>query len=72
MPSPFRRRHPPGFPNLAGQSPDYVEHQLAVWESTRGHRGKLMSLIVPHLRPEQRAPLADYIASLNSPAVEGP
>lgn len=60
----------PDFPNLAGQDPDYVEHQLTVWEATRGHRGKLMSLIVPHMRPEQRAPLADFIATLKSKPVE--
>lgn len=54
----------PDFPNLAAQNPAYVEHQLAVWENTRGHPGKLMSIIVPRLSPNERAPLADYIASL--------
>lgn len=61
----------PDFPNIAGQDPAYIEHQLEVWEATRGHRGKLMSMIVPRLRPEQRGPLADYIASLNSRPIDG-
>lgn len=60
----------PDFPNLAAQDPAYVEHQLEVWETTRGHPGKLMSIIVPRLGAQERAPLADYIASL--PPVETP
>ncbi len=60
----------PDFPNIASQNPTYVEHQLTVWESTRGHPGKLMSIIVPRLAANERAPLADYIASL--PPVETP
>lgn len=56
----------PDFPNLASQNPAYVEHQLAVWEATRGHPGKLMSLIAPRIRPEQRPLLADYVATLPS------
>lgn len=60
----------PDFPNLAAQDPAYVEQQLTVWEQTRGHPGKLMSMIVPHIAASQRAPLADYIASL--PPVETP
>lgn len=54
----------PDFPNIASQDPAYVEHQLDVWEATRGHPGKLMSMIVPHIGADERAPLADYIASL--------
>ena len=60
----------PDFPNIAAQNPAYVEHELAVWESTRGHPGKLMSIIVPRLTTNERGPLADYIASL--PPVETP
>jgi cytochrome c553 len=60
----------PDFPNLAGQDPDYTERQLAQWEAMRGHRGKLMTLIVPHLRPNRRGPIADYIATLKSRPVE--
>ncbi len=55
----------PDFPNLAAQNPVYVEQQLKTWESVRGHPGKLMSIIVPRLSPDERAPLADYIASLS-------
>lgn len=60
----------PDFPNLAGQDPAYVERQLQLWEKTRGHPGKLMSLIVPHMSPGERAPLADYIASLKPRRVD--
>jgi len=61
----------PDFPNIAGQDPAYVERQLETWEAMRGHPGKLMSLIVPHLKPSERAPLADYIATLKSRPVDG-
>jgi cytochrome c553 len=56
----------PDFPDLAGQDPDYVDVQLANWMETRGHRGKLMTLIVPRIAPAERPALADYIASLPS------
>ncbi|MBR1222165.1 cytochrome c4 [Bradyrhizobium sp. U87765 SZCCT0131] len=55
----------PDFPDIAGQDADYVETQLAVWMETRGHRGKLMSLIAPRIAPDERTALADYIASLS-------
>lgn len=61
----------PDFPNIAGQNPGYVERELATWDMTRKHRGKLMSIIVERIGPEQRAPLADYISSLESRPVEG-
>lgn len=54
----------PDFPRIGGQSADYVEDQLTHWEETRGHRGKLMSMIVPHLQPNERQAVADYVASL--------
>lgn len=54
----------PDFPVVGGQSPEYLDDQLAHWEARRGHPGKLMSLIVPHLAPDERAAVADYIAGL--------
>lgn len=54
----------PDFPVVGGQSPDYLDDQLANWEAQRGHPGKLMSLIAPHLPPDERAAVADYIAQL--------
>ena len=54
----------PDFPVVGGQSPDYLDDQLANWEARRGHPGKLMSLIVPHLAPDEREAVADYIAEL--------
>lgn len=54
----------PPFANIAAQDPDYVEQQLTDWMETRGHPGKLMSMIVPHITPDERAALADYIATL--------
>jgi len=61
----------PDFPNIAGQDPVYVERELDTWDMTRKHRGKLMSIIVERVRPEQRAPLAEYLASLESRPIEG-
>jgi cytochrome c553 len=60
----------PDFPNLAGQDPAYVEHELRNWESLRGHRGKLMSIIAPRLKPEFTGPLADYLATQTSNPVK--
>jgi cytochrome c553 len=54
----------PDFPAVGGQSPDYLDDQLANWEARRGHPGKLMSLIVPHLAADEREAVADYIAEL--------
>jgi cytochrome c553 len=54
----------PDFPVVGGQSPEYLDDQLANWEARRGHPGKLMSLIVPHLAPDERGAVADYIAQL--------
>jgi cytochrome c553 len=54
----------PDFPRLAGQRPDYLENQLATWMSVRAKPGKLMTMIVPHLQPQERAAVADYIAQL--------
>ena len=54
----------PDFPVIGAQSPDYIDAQLATWEANRGHRGKLMSLIVPHLQADERQAVADYIAQL--------
>lgn len=58
----------PDFPRIGGQSPDYLAGQLAHWEDTRGHRGKLMSMIVPHLQPDEREAVVDYIAQLRPDA----
>ena len=61
----------PDFPRIGGQSADYIEGQLAHWEETRGHRGKLMSMIVPHLKPDERQAVADYIAQLRPADLKG-
>ena len=58
----------PDFPRIGGQSPDYIDDQLANWMTTRGRPGKLMSMIVPHLQPDERAAVADYIAQLRPPS----
>lgn len=55
----------PDFPRLAGQRPDYLEHQLETWMAVRAKPGKLMTMIVPHLRPDERAAVADYVAQLH-------
>jgi len=60
----------PDFPNLASQDPAYLENELRDWEQLRGHRGKLMSLIAPRLKPEMIPPIADYLATKSSKAVE--
>jgi cytochrome c553 len=44
----------PDFPRLAGQSPDYLANQLATWMQVRAKPGKPMTMIVPHLRPNER------------------
>ncbi|HEY2660511.1 MAG TPA: c-type cytochrome [Caulobacteraceae bacterium] len=54
----------PDFPQIGGQNPDYLDDQLTHWEQTRGHPGKLMSMIVPHLQPDERQAVADYISQL--------
>jgi cytochrome c553 len=54
----------PDFPHLAGQKAAYIEQQLTNWQATRGGRGKLMTLIVPFLRPADIPALAAYIAQL--------
>lgn len=60
----------PDFPNLASQDPSYLDHELANWEQLRGHRGKLMSLVAPRLKPEMIPPIADYLATKSSKPVE--
>ncbi|WP_342248964.1 c-type cytochrome [Sphingomonas sp. OTU376] len=60
----------PDFPNLASQDPAYLEFELKNWERLRGHRGKLMSIIAPRLKPELAGPLADYLAARPSKPVE--
>ncbi|WOF42993.1 c-type cytochrome [Sphingopyxis indica] len=59
----------PDFPNLAAQDPAYVENELRNWEQIRGHRGKLMSIIVPRLKPELAAAVADFVATQPSKPV---
>lgn len=60
----------PDFPNLAAQDPVYVENELRNWERLRGHRGKLMSIIAPRVKPEMMGPIADYLAGRTSKPVE--
>ncbi|WP_162140526.1 c-type cytochrome [Sphingomonas sp. PR090111-T3T-6A] len=60
----------PDFPNLAAQDPAYIEHELRNWEPLRGHRGKLMSIVAPRVKPELTGPLADYLATLASKPVK--
>jgi cytochrome c553 len=57
----------PDFPRIGGQNPQYVDEQLAGWMARRGHPGKLMSLIVPHLAAANRKAVADYVATLRPP-----
>lgn len=54
----------PDFPRLAGQSAEYLGQQLTSWMAVRGKPGKLMTMIVPHLQPEEREAVADYISQL--------
>ena len=54
----------PDFPRLAGQMPAYTSQQLKDWEAHRGGRGKLMTMIVPHLRAEDIEAVADFIAQM--------
>jgi cytochrome c553 len=54
----------PDFPRLSGQSAEYLDSQLASWMAVRGKPGKLMTMIVPHLQPEERQAVADYISEL--------
>lgn len=55
----------PDFPRIGGQSPDYLDGQLANWMETRGHPGKLMSIVVPRLQADERKAVADYISQLH-------
>jgi cytochrome c553 len=54
----------PDFPKLSGQSAEYLDGQLASWMAIRGKPGKLMTMIVPHLQPNERQAVADYISQL--------
>lgn len=54
----------PDFPKLSGQSAEYLDSQLASWMVVRGKPGKLMTMIVPHLQPDERRAVADYISQL--------
>ena len=54
----------PDFPKLSGQSAEYLDAQLASWMAVRGKPGKLMTMIVPHLQPDERRAVADYISQL--------
>jgi cytochrome c553 len=55
----------PDFPRLSGQSADYLEGQLENWMPIRGKPGKLMTMIVPLLKPNERQAVADYISQLH-------
>lgn len=55
----------PDFPRIGDQKAAYIETQLTQWMQTRAHPGKLMSMIVPHLQPDQRHAVANYIAQLH-------
>jgi cytochrome c553 len=55
----------PDFPKLSGQSAEYLDSQLASWMEVRGKPGKLMTMIVPHLQPDERRAVADYISQLH-------
>ena len=57
---------PPDFPRLAGQQPAYVSTQLHGWLENRGGPAKLMSMIVPHLKPEEMEQVADFLAQLKT------
>ena len=61
----------PDFPRLAAQNADYVDAQLSSWLANRGHRGKLMTMIVPHLSAAERAAVANYVATLRAPPDSG-
>jgi len=54
----------PDFPRLAGQKADYIAKQLTNWMPVRGKPGKLMSLIVPLMKPAEKQAVADFIATL--------
>ena len=54
----------PDFPRLAGQTPAYTALQLQNWEANRGGRGKLMTMIVPHLKPEDIEAVSDFLAQM--------
>ncbi len=56
----------PDFPRLAGQQPAYVSTQLHGWLENRGGPAKLMSMIVPHLKPEEMEEVADFLAQLKA------
>lgn len=60
----------PDFPNLASQDPAYIEYELKNWERLRGHRGKLMSIIAPRVKPEWAGPIAEYLAGRASKPVQ--
>ena len=55
----------PDFPRLASQQPAYLAQQLRDWEPHRGGRGKLMTMIVPHLKKEDIDAVADFIATMH-------
>ncbi|MDH7799057.1 MULTISPECIES: c-type cytochrome [unclassified Beijerinckia] len=55
----------PDFPRLAGQNPEYLEGQLKTWISTRGGRGKLMTIIVGFMKDDDMKDVAAYIATLH-------
>src|SRR6478736_2034490 len=55
----------PDFPRVGGQQPEYIENQLLAWKNgTRGGKGKLMTMIVPHMTEHEIEAVADYIAQL--------
>lgn len=54
----------PDFPSLAGQQPAYLEQQLQTWEANRGGRGKLMTMIVPHMKPEDIQAVSEFLAQM--------
>ena len=54
----------PDFPRLTAQDPTYVAEQLRNWEAQRGGRGKLMTMIVPHMRPADIDAVAQFIAQM--------
>ena len=54
----------PDFPRLAGQQPAYLAQQLHNWEPTRGGRGKLRTMIVPHMKAEDIEAVSDYLATM--------
>ena len=44
--------------------PAYTAQQLKDWEAHRGGRGKLMTMIVPHLRAEDIEAVSDFLAQM--------